>query len=87
MRDEHRVVLELRNQPRYRVMNYLVEAGGTPDDVASVTAPRWAAFIESLEPDTVGIVEIPRDRLVIWGERTEVERVGAFLRRHTTRGG
>ncbi len=85
MRIEHRVVMELRHLPRYRLMSALQEVGGEAVDVASVAAPRWAAHIESLEPDIVGIVEVPRDRLVIEGERTEVERVHAYIRRQAGR--
>ncbi|WP_119065622.1 hypothetical protein [Aggregatilinea lenta] len=85
MNIEHRVVMEVRHVPRYRLMLALQEAGSEVVDVASVAAPRWAAHIESLEPDIVGIVEVPRDRLVIEGARTEVERVHSYILRQTER--
>ncbi|HML24674.1 MAG TPA: hypothetical protein PKD09_23675 [Aggregatilinea sp.] len=82
---EHRVVMEVRHVPRYRLMIALQELGAEMVDVASVIAPRWAAHIESLEPDIVGIVEVPRDRLVIEGVRVEVERVHSYILRQTER--
>jgi hypothetical protein len=78
--------MELRNWPRFRVINFLVEAGGQVDEALSVRGDRWAAYLEALEPDLVGIVRVPRDRLVIQGETRAVERVHAFMRRRTSRG-
>ena len=78
--------MELRNWPRFRVINFLVEAGGQVEEALSVTGDRWTASLEALEPDQVGIVKVPRDRLVIQGEARAVERVHAFMRRRTARG-
>jgi hypothetical protein len=76
-----RVEIELRVLPRYRVMDYLVQVGGEVTEMLSVTGSGWTAFIEALEPDRVGIVDVPRDRLVIEGEEHAVERVSTFMQR------
>ncbi|MBN2303679.1 MAG: hypothetical protein JXQ72_04345 [Anaerolineae bacterium] len=73
------VEIELRHLPRFRVMNYLTQVGGTITETASVTGEGWWATIEALEPDRVGIVDVPRDRLVIEGDEHTVERVAAFM--------
>jgi hypothetical protein len=80
-----RVIIEVRHVPRFRVMDYLVQAGGTPTDILEVAGDGWTASLEALEPDHLGIVAIPRDRLVIEGDPLHVERVSAFMRRHVTR--
>lgn len=76
-----RIEIELRVLPRFRVMDYLTQAGGEITETWCVAGPGWEAFIESLEPDRVGIVDIPRDRLVIEGEDRKVESVAAFMQR------
>jgi hypothetical protein len=76
-----RVEIELRYLPRFRVMDYLNQAGGQTTGILSVEGAGWSASIEALEPDEVGIVKIPRDRLVIEGEDRDVERVQAFMER------
>ena len=76
-----RIEIELRYLPRFRVMNYLTQVGGTITETASVTGEGWWATIEALEPDRIGIVDIPRDRLVIAGEERAVERVASFMQR------
>lgn len=80
-----RVVIEVRHIPRYRVMDYLVQAGGTPTGLLEVSGEGWSASLEALEPDWLGIVRIDRDRLVIEGVPHQVERVSAFIRRYVTR--
>ncbi len=79
MKPTLRVELELRHLPRFRVMDYLSQAGGQPSGLLEVQGRGWSAYVESLEPDQVGLVTIERDRLVIIGEKTEVERVSAFM--------
>jgi hypothetical protein len=79
-----RVELTLRNQPRFRVMDYLVQAGGALTEAFEVAGDGWIAYLEALEPAEVGIVKVPRDRLVIEGDGPAVERVSAFMR-HATR--
>ncbi len=86
MIDFARVVMELRGVPRFKAMGYLVEAGGRETESYSVTGDRWSAYLEALEADEIGAALIPRDRLVIEGERHEVERVQAYVKRRTKRG-
>jgi hypothetical protein len=74
-----RVELELRVLPRFRVIDYLVQAGGTPTETLCVAGEGWSAFIEALEPDPFGLASVPRDRLVIEGDERAVERVQAFM--------
>lgn len=81
-----RVEMELRHLPRFRVMNYLVEVGGEITEALAVTGKDWSAWLETLEPDRVGIVNVPRDRLVIQGDERAVERVHAFMRLRCQRG-
>ncbi|NLF77782.1 MAG: hypothetical protein GX573_18980 [Chloroflexi bacterium] len=74
-----RVEIELRILPRFRVMDYLIQAGGTPTEALCVAGEGWSACIEALEPDPFGLVDVPRDRLVIEGDERAVERVRAFM--------
>ena len=74
-----RVEIELRILPRFRVMDYLIQAGGTPTEALCVAGDGWSACIEALEPDPFGLVDVPRDRLVIEGDERAVERVRAFM--------
>lgn len=74
-----RVEMELRHLPRFRIVDFLVQAGGEITGVLSVTGDGWSAYIEALEPDRVGIVDVSRDRLVIQGDARAVERVYAFM--------
>ncbi len=76
-----RVEIELRYLPRFRIIDYLVQMGGSETEMLSVTGDGWTAFIEALEPDVVGIVQVPRDRLVIVGEENAVNRVASFMQR------
>lgn len=80
-----RITIELRLVPRFRVMDYLVQVGGTPVETFSVVGKGWTATIEALEPDRLGIVPIGRDCLVIEGEEAAVERVRAFMQRQVDR--
>jgi hypothetical protein len=82
-----RVELELRNLPGFRIMEYLAEAGGEPTGELAVSGDGWSAYLEPIEPAVVGAVQIPRDRLVISGHDSAVERISAFMRRKTMRGG
>lgn len=76
-----RVEIELRVLPRFRVLNYLEQLGGTPTEAFSVTGDGWQAAIVALEPDVIGRARIPRDCLVIEGEAVAVERVASFMQR------
>lgn len=68
-------------------MEYLAEAGGKPTGELAVSGEGWSAYLEPLEPAVVGTMRIPRDRLVIAGDDLAVERVSAFMRFKTMRGG
>lgn len=76
-----RVEIELRVLPRFRVLNYLEQLGGTLSESATVSGEGWQADIVALEPDAIGQARIPRDQLVITGEDAAVERVASFMRR------
>lgn len=78
-----RVEMIIRAWPRFRIVNFLVEAGGEVTESLSVVGDRWSAYLEALEPHRVGIVDVPRDRLVIEGDARAVERVHAFMRQRT----
>ncbi len=75
----HRVEVELRLLPRFRVLDYLEQAGGTATESWCVAGDGWQAEIVALEPDIVGRAEISRDRLLICGEEAAVARVAAFM--------
>ncbi len=76
-----RVEIELRVLPRFRIMDYLEQVGGVPVESLSVRGDGWVASIEALEPEAVGRARIPRDRLIIEGDKAAVERVASFMRR------
>ena len=82
-----RVEFELCNLPRLRIMEYLVLAGGEPTGEVAVVGEGWTAALEKMEPSQVGSIKIPRDCLIIEGEAHAVERVSAFMRKKTMRGG
>ena len=83
-----RFELELRNVPRFRVMEYLEEAGGKPSGELAVQGDGWRAELVEMEPVKITVMEISRDLLVIEGEdETSVKNVRAFMRRKTMRGG
>lgn len=82
-----RAELELRNLPHHRLMEYLVEAGGEVVGVFSVRGDGWTAYLKCMDPVQVGTIRVPCDFLVIEGDSEAVERVYAFMRRKTMRGG
>ncbi len=82
-----RVQLELRNLPRFRIIEYLVEAGGRAVDELNVTGNEWTASLQPLPPAQIGINSIRRDLLIIEGSDERVEFLHAFMRRKTMRGG
>jgi len=83
-----RIEMELRNVPRFRVMEYLVEAGGKQTDEMGVKGENWAAWLEEMEPARVGTLSVRRDMLIIEGpDEATVSRVHAFMRQKTMRGG
>ncbi len=81
------VELELCNLPLDRVMGYLVDAGGQLDGDRIIRGEGWSAVLMALEPAQVSVIRVPRDLLVIEGDPNAVERVHAFMRRRTMRGG
>jgi hypothetical protein len=92
-----RIEYELRNLPRFRIKEYLEQAGGTvldtvldghPNGTLRAAGDGWTASLEAMEPAQVGSFSIPRDRLVIEGDdKAAVERASAFMRQKTMRGG
>lgn len=85
-----RVEMELRNLPRFRIMEYLVEAGGVrPDEEAlSVEGDGWSARLEEMEPVQIITMSIRRDMLIIEAEDEEtLKPVYDFMRYKTMRGG
>ena len=80
-----RVEIVVRNRRRYHVINYLVQMGGKVTELLEVEGDGWTAYIEALEPVQVGLVEVPRDRLVIEGDERAVERVRSFMERNVRR--
>lgn len=83
-----RIEMELRNVPRNRVMEYLVEAGGTERDAMHADGDGWQAWLEEMEPAKVVTMLVRRDMLIIEGDEEEtVTSVQAYMRRKTMRGG
>ena len=83
-----RIEMELRNVPRFRVMEYLMEAGGEQMNETGVKGKNWAAWLEEMEPARVGALSVRRDMLIIEGaDEAAVSRVHAFMRQKTMRGG
>ncbi|MBN1563031.1 MAG: hypothetical protein JXA10_04285 [Anaerolineae bacterium] len=88
-----RIIYELRNLPRPCVLEYLQEAGAEevmdrPNEILRFTGDGWSASLTVMEPAKVGSLYIPRELLVIEGDdEVVVERVSAFMRQKTMRGG
>lgn len=82
-----RVEMELRNLPRFRIMEYLQAAGGVPVGELAVEGEGWSARLEAMPPAEIGMVSIRRDLLIIEGDAAAVEPVHAFMRGKTMRGG
>ena len=83
-----RYEMELRNLPRFRIMEYLTEAGGVPSGELAVAGQGWQAELVEMEPVQIGVMSIRRDMLVIEGsDGDEVTSVHAFMRQKTMRGG
>jgi len=83
-----RYEMELRNVPRFRVMEYLIEAGGEENGELAVTGDGWKAWLEELEPVKIITMTVRRDMLIIEGDDdAAVDEVHAFMRRKTMRGG
>lgn len=84
----YRHELELRNVPRNRVMEYLVEAGGTEDGELAVQGEGWRGWLEEMDPVQVITMTIRRDMLIIEGDDQDaVDSARDFMRRKTMRGG
>ncbi|MGJ3239083.1 MAG: hypothetical protein ACFE0Q_10300 [Anaerolineae bacterium] len=82
-----RYEMELRNVPRKRVMEYLIEAGGTEDSELAVTGEGWRGWLEELEPVQIITMTVRRDMLILDGDADVLDEVHAFMRRKTMRGG
>jgi hypothetical protein len=82
-----RAELELRNLPRDRILEYLVEVGGAPAGPLAVEGVGWSARLDALEPAQVGAITVPRDLLVIEGDEAAVATIRDFMERRTMRGG
>lgn len=83
-----RIEMELRNLNREYIMNYLSEAGGSPDGELRVKAEDWQAWLEEMEPAQIITMRVRRDMLIIESENEEtLESVHKFMRQKTMRGG
>ena len=82
-----RVEMDLRNFPRFRIMEYLVEAGGQLTAEYAVSGTSWTAELIAMDPINVGLIKVRRDMLVIDGDDSAVPDIEAFMRRKTMRGG
>jgi hypothetical protein len=82
-----RVEMELRNLPRFRIMEYLIQAGGSASTEVSVAGPGWRAQLEAMAPAYVGKLQVQRDMLIIEGDDAVVMGIYAFMRQKTMRGG
>ncbi|MEO1290913.1 MAG: hypothetical protein AAFV93_24520 [Chloroflexota bacterium] len=83
-----RYELELRNVPRNRVIEYLLEVGGADDGELAVRGAGWRAWLEELEPVQIITMTVRRDMLIIEGDDDkQVDEVHNFMRRKTMRGG
>lgn len=84
-----RYEMELRNLPRKRILEYLVEAGGEQPDSEALTVigTGWKAWLEELPPAKITVMSIRRDMLIIEGEDTATEPVYKHMRQRTMRGG
>jgi hypothetical protein len=84
----YRYEMELRNVPRFRVMEYLQEIGGIQDGEFSVQGEGWRAALHEMEPVVITVMSIRRDMLIIEGnDQDVVDNVHGFMRRKTMRGG
>lgn len=84
-----RYEMELRNVPRFRVMQYLEEIGGqrpTPDALRA-EGDGWAAWLEEMPPVQITVMSIRRDMLIIEGSDPETEPIYNHMRQRTMRGG
>jgi len=85
--DVARIEMEMRNLPLFRLQEYLVEAGAKQNGERQFDAERWEARIEKMEPAKIVTMSVRRDMVVIEGDEDEVERVYAFMKGKTMRGG
>lgn len=83
-----RVEMELRNLPRFRIMEYLQEAGGTLSGELSVEADNWRAWLQEMPPAQIMTMTVRRDMLIIEGDSEAVVKpIHDFMRFKTMRGG
>ena len=82
-----RVELDVRNIPTERIWEYVGMAGGVWDGAQRGTGTGWTIERVVQEPVRIGVMDIPRDSLIIEGEAEAVETAVAFLRRQLMRGG
>ena len=84
----YRYEMELRNVPRFRVLEYLVEVGGQQRGELIVEGEGWQAELHQMEPVKITVMSIRRDLLVIQGtDESAVNEVHDYMRRKTMRGG
>ena len=82
-----RVEMEMRNLPLFRLQEYLVAAGAEQQDERAFVGTGWTARIEAMEPAKIITMTVRRDMVIIEGDEAEVNRVHAFMRGKTMRGG
>ncbi len=85
-----RFELDLRNMPRERVLEYLVEAGGvrrSPAEALQVDGPNWSAWLDPQPTIYLSVIRIDRDLLIIEGDDEAATRIHNVMRLNTMRGG
>jgi len=77
----------MRNLPLHRLQEYLVEAGAEQHGERSFVGNGWTAVIEAMAPAQIITMTVRRDLVVIEGSSDAVNRVHAYMRQKTMRGG
>lgn len=87
--DTHSVTRRFGGVPVSAVCEYLVAAGGTPDENAAgeFYGDGWRAGVATAEPRQVSGLEIEQVDLTISGEREQVDELMKFLMPRIMRGG
>lgn len=82
------VEMELRNLPRFRIMEYLQEIGGQLTGELAVQGEGWRARLEEMEPAMIVTLIVRRDMLILESDDQEtLDQIHAFMRYKTMRGG
>jgi hypothetical protein len=82
-----RVELDIRNVPTQRIWEYVALAGGVWDGEERGIGVGWTIERVVREPVRIGVMNIPRDSLVIEGDTDAVDQAVSFLRKQLMRGG